>query len=51
MRNRRRGKVGHMVVKLDINKAYDQVEWKFLQRIMLKLGLSEQWVNLDMETV
>ena len=51
MRNRRRGKVGHMVVKLDISKAYDQVKWEFLQRIMLKLGLSEQWVNLAMETV
>ena len=51
MQNRRRGKVGHMVVKLDISKAYDQVKWEFLQRIMLKLGLSEQWVNLAMETV
>ena len=40
-----------MVVKLDISKAYDRVEWEFLQRIMLKLGLSEQWVNLAMETV
>ena len=26
MRNRRRGKVGHMVVKLDISKAYDRLE-------------------------
>ena len=40
-----------MVVKLDISKAYDQVEWKFLQKIMLKIGLPKQWVNLAMETV
>jgi len=26
MRNRRRGKVGHMAIKLDISKAYDRVE-------------------------
>ena len=26
MRNRRRGKRGHMAVKLDISKAYDKVE-------------------------
>ena len=41
MQDRRKGKVGHMVVKLDISKAYDWVEWEFLQRIMLKLGLSK----------
>ena len=27
------------------------MEWSFLQRIMLKMGLPEQWVNLAMETV
>lgn len=39
MRNRRRGKVGHMAMKLDISKAYDRVEWGFLRKIMLKIGL------------
>ena len=28
-----RGKVGHMVVKLDISKTYDWVEWTFLKGI------------------
>ena len=40
-----------MAVKLDINKAYDRVEWEFLRRIMLKIGLPNQWVHLAMETV
>ncbi|KAF3949794.1 hypothetical protein CMV_024378 [Castanea mollissima] len=51
MRNKRKGKIGHMVVKLDINKANDRVEWEFLHRIMLKIGLPNQWVQLAMETV
>ena len=40
-----------MAVKLDISKAYDRVEWEFLQKIMLKIGLLKQWANLAMETM
>ena len=40
-----------MAMKLDISKAYDRVEWDFLEKMMLPLGLDEQWVHLVMETV
>ena len=43
--------MGQMVVKLDISKAYDWVEWSFLQGIMQKLGFDPRWVNLAMDTV
>ena len=40
-----------MAIKLDISKAYDRVEWEFLRRIMLKLGLDSNWVQVALETV
>ena len=46
LRNKRKGKIGHMAVKLIISKVYDRVEWEFLLKIMVKLGLAKKWVNL-----
>jgi len=40
-----------MAVKLDISKAYNRVEQKFLKKILLSLGLSEKSVDLAIETV
>ena len=51
MQNRQGGKVRHMAIKLDVSKAYDRVEWEFLEKIMLRIDFPEQWVNLAMLTV
>lgn len=34
-----------------MSKAYDRVEWCFLERLMLKLGFTAHWVTLIMECV
>lgn len=41
----------YYAVNLDMNKAYDWVERGFLEKMMLKMGFHEQWVNLIMACV
>jgi hypothetical protein len=38
-------------VKLDMHKAYDRVEWGFLEKIMLKMGFDQRWVDLILACV
>lgn len=40
-----------MRIKLDMNKAYDMVEWDFLESIMCKIGFAERWIQLILECV
>lgn len=51
MRQRKGGRDGLAAVKLDMSKAFDRVEWPFLEKIMLKLGFSNSWVQLVMRCV
>lgn len=41
-------KNGVAALKIDMSKAYNRIEWNFLQTIMLKLGFDAKWVDLIM---
>ena len=48
MKTHKTSKTSYMALKLDMNKAYDRVEWSFLEEIMRRLGFKENWINLMM---
>lgn len=40
-----------MVVRLDMSKAYDRVEWRFLEETMRHMGFDLRWIRLIMMCV
>jgi hypothetical protein len=51
MRRRKKARKGVCAVKLDMMKAYDRVEWPFLEAMMRKLGFPDHMINLIMKCV
>ena len=40
-----------MAMEQDMSKAYDKVEWLFLEELMPKIGFHVKWLGMVMETV
>ena len=51
MHTRMLSKVGYMGIKFDMSKAYDKVEWAFLEAVMKKMEFPDRWIRLIMECV
>ncbi|KAL9675120.1 hypothetical protein QQ045_003321 [Rhodiola kirilowii] len=49
--HRKPGQDGLLSLKIDMSKAYDRVDWRFLERILLKMGFDETWVRRVLKCV
>jgi hypothetical protein len=51
LNQRKWGGNGMAAIKLDMSKAYDRVEWTFLEKMISRFGFSVQWVQMVMKCV
>ncbi|XP_070668956.1 uncharacterized protein [Malus domestica] len=51
LHNKINGRDGFFALKLDLSKAYDRVEWRFLEVMMEKLGFAGEWIKIGMTCV
>ena len=51
LEHKKEGKENFMAVKLNMSKAYDRVEWGFIEGVMEKMGFHGKWIQLIMKCI
>lgn len=51
LKSRKRVSQTYMTIKTDITKAYDRVEWKFMESVMRAFGFCDKWMGWIMATI
>ena len=42
----KRCRVSSLIFKVDFHKAFDSVQWDYLEQIIRYMGFDEKWINL-----
>lgn len=51
LRQKKGGRYAHLALKLDFNKAYDRIQWDFLEAVLKRLGFYDTWIRWMMDCV
>ena len=51
LKRKKQGKVGMAALKLYMSKAYDRVDWPFIEHMLIKLGFFGRFIRLIMMCV
>ena len=44
--SRKKGRVGYMAIKIDLEKAYDKLEWSFIRDMLIRANLPADLLTL-----
>ena len=46
-----RSRKGFFVIKIDLEKAYDRMNWKFIENVLYEVGLTKNIVDLISDSI
>ena len=48
MKRKTKGKKGNVALKIDISKAYDRINWRYLETVMRRMGFDSHFIAMIM---